>query len=50
MVLSFALVHFGLSALKPLVPKNDEDRKRDEKYHAFRRHDLDKINYTMIYL
>jgi hypothetical protein len=47
---SFGLVHFGLKSLKPLIPRTDGDRERDEKYHAFRRHDLDKINNLMIYL
>ena len=47
---SYGLVHYGLTCLKPLVPTCDEHRKRDEKYHAFRRHDLDKINHFVIYL
>jgi len=35
----------ALDALKPLRPKNEEDKKRDKKFHAFVRHDLDKVDY-----
>ena len=47
---SYALVYLGLKSLNPLIQKNDEDRKRDEKYHAFKRHDLDKISHLHCYL
>ena len=47
---SYALVFYGLRSLKPLVPKNDQDRERDAKYHAFRRNDMDRINHLNCYL
>ena len=47
---SYALVYWGLKSLKPLTPMNDADKERDEKYHAFKRNDLDKIDPFTIYL
>ena len=50
MIPSYLMAYYGLKTLKPLIPKNQEERDRDEKYHAFRRHDLDKISYVSVYL
>mgnify|MGYP001105420165 CR=1 FL=1 len=49
-VVSILLVEFALSKLKPLYPKNKKDKERDEKYQAFQRKDLGKVNRFRLYL
>ena len=44
------MLEVGLKAVKPLYPKNDADRARDEKYRSFRRNDLHRIHRPILYL
>ena len=44
------MLEYGLNAIKPLYPKNDKDRERDEYYRAFKRNDLNRISRPILYL
>mgnify|MGYP000070373190 FL=1 len=49
-VLGILMIEWALAKLRPLRPKNKKDRERDEKFPAFKRNDLDKINRIPLYL
>lgn len=49
-VLSFILLEWSFSKMKPLFPKNEKDKERDEKYPPFKRNDLNKLNRPILYL
>ena len=44
LLLSLALTEYGLKFLGPIVPKTKEDEERDQKFHPFRRNDIQKLN------
>ena len=48
-VLSILLIEWALSKLKPLRPITAEQKALHQKYKAFRRNDLDKINRIVLY-
>lgn len=50
LAICYTMTYLGLRTLKPLVQKNDADKKRDEKYHAFRRNDMDRISPVLCYI
>jgi len=49
-VANILLIEWSLSKLKPLRPKSQKDRERDQKYLPFRRNDLDRLNRLVLYL
>ena len=49
-LLSIVLIEWALAKLKPLRPRNDEDKMRDEKFEPFKRNDLHKVNRFVLYI
>ena len=50
-IASIMLIEISLKKLKPLYPKNESDRERDQKYAAFKREDLHHLcNRPVLYL
>jgi len=42
-IIGALMIEYALRGIEPMLPKNEEDEKRDEKYKAFRREDLDQL-------
>ena len=48
-IIGILILEWSYTKLKPLFPKNEEDRLRDEKYPAYKRNDLHKIGRLYMY-
>ena len=49
-LLSIILIEWALAKLKPMIPKNEADKKRDLQFPEYKRNDIHKINRFVLYL
>jgi hypothetical protein len=49
-VICFLMVEWAFRKLKPLYPKTESDKIRDEKYPSFSRRDLDRVSRPWFFL